>query len=473
MDIQKFQIFLEATISKERVESGIEYIPNNSGVKCGLAIDLVLTPIKYISIEPIKQVSLVNSSSYRPTQIDLTTNILKDYAIYKGSDGLYYGVKYGSNSIIVQKERTGSSKRGDYIKELVFCMQLYKSLCDKGLDNENLLIYNGDVPYTKSKEELNIFVDDTINKWYSENKEKKIPLIEQCELFLSLIGSDKCNSIIKIVNSTTDYSLLKLVNRLSKDNVDRFNVAKWNPSDVWIVFDNFNDTEYFENFTGDIYELKSFIDNNIDMDYHFDKFVGISLKLPVDKNIDIEIKNRGERGKESNFKYRSVYSFKPDNMTIVLPYSYKKFGDKIDSTIDIRKFNTSNVTVAPEVKTTGGSQIGGKANVQVALGNDELFKNYNSFKSLVYDKEDAYGKTRKYLQTLDPNTVDSNHAYNDMFYVLNHCDKIIGHKESSQLLSLYLLFLVFENNDINGAIERIVKYAKSISDWSSAYIVLK
>lgn len=466
MNIDKFELFIEGSISPERVSSGIKYIPNVDGLRLGLPDGLIIDPENARPIpNDVTTVVLCGPKSVREREIP--TDIYTNYGIYKGNDGKYYGLKYGSTSIFKQKERTGASKRGDYIKELIFCLQLYVSLKERNINHPTLSVYNGNNSYS---DDMDSFAKDNLEKYYSDNLHKKELLKLQCEEFIGIVGDEQCKKITKIVNSNINYSLVRLVYAMIKKSDLRIDLAKWNPSDVWIVFDGFDDISYFDNFTGGLDEINNFLYQNIDEEnYIFQNVIGLSLKLPVDKNsISIEIKNK-ELGNESDYHY-DRYESNINTITTKLYYNYVKFDEKIDSYIELRKFNKGNVQIFSEVKTSSGKQIGGKARIYVALNNKNLYDNFTSFKKMIYNS--THSEVLDFVTKLVTSNPNSVNAKSDMLEVLNTYSSI-EHTQSSQLQGLYLLYIIFQYDNIDNAIERIVRYAKSISDFSSAYLLIK
>jgi hypothetical protein len=250
-------------------------------------------------------------------------------------------------------------------------------------------------------------------------------------------------------------------------------MPKWNPSDIWIVyndsnwvFDNYN--EYDENDIDGLEELNVYLHNCI---VKKEGVIGVSLKQQLDNAGGIYEVNLDE---DRKFKHDYIgYYVKDTIKSSKLKYSYEKLGGVIGSDegkgeIDVRTFDTGkNTPISMEVKGSLTSQhMSGKAGsyIKFIMPTDKYeilefirkndtgaIKTHIDGKKYEFKKPDLKTIFEKDLQS--PKNQQSNSRMQAIIF-------------TDWLESL-------PKEKINEIVSSIIKYAKSESNWSAPHLLLK
>lgn len=463
----EFNFINEATINDSK--KGISYKPGTAGLRKNLDPNLILEPISDEQVESLLRKtkgsifvcsgSLIEDWSYEKLPISKINDLKSRHLFYKGNDNKYYAFAYGPVNTFVQSGGVGSAKRSLYNRELAFCIQLGLYI-NETYDRPPVKIYDGSKQLSKSE---SVFL---LTKWYQDNDKFDSELFyEQCEVLCEYLDND-INRINKIVNSTPDYSLLTKVNELKTQPKD-----KWNPSDMWITFDDFD--EDFSHFNT-LSELNTFL---LESFTNKENIIGISLKQPVsEESVSLEVKNYNNLGIETDYEYVDYTS--SANTGITINYQCIKDGDLDTGKIVIRSKNIVPIDKRKDNKTRGIRQItaevtglikqtGGGISISIGFENSNNMKKFNLFKNKLYTE--TIPELRSFILNIKHQGDD---VVIDMLENLDGVLEMNG-RLASKLQALYYLYLLSRYEDINKSIENIVINAKSLSETSSVFLVLK
>lgn len=408
-------------------------------------------------------------------------------------------------NVLRQLSRTGASKRGDYFRETAFLIKLAEiAWREKGV---KLKIYSNRGEVEMDYKEGGIAEmsrKNTVefrNAYYDfVNKTKKSLITAMDDHCLRLIGylGDKISNVKYITKNSSDYIINKLAITFMRDEAiekskmaietgfdfdipSKANVSKWNPSDIWIVFDD----EYF---SSEKSYLKRGIDNICDLNNFLYKslmkrtgIVGVSLKMSKGKANLFKI--TGDTRLINRF---SDFDISNSKKTADIDFDYKKESDEKwykGAGIDCRTFDSSTTSsISLEVKgKKGAGYVSGKAG---SIINHLMPDNYFRIKDILRKEKsketlravlsidfDRMGKDKKYKPVYLP----SDDRLRKVFLEDLKGDGDKNSAENSRLQSVVFLdwLLSLSENDRNSVITTVVRYAKSESLWSAPHLVLK
>lgn len=529
--ISKYLDFIsEATLGKDKIS--VNYQLSRPGREKAINFsnngDLESLDIKFVNTEElpndIDNILIIKSTTFsKINYLDykelnhLTDDDIKDnFMIYKViSDDI--DIKWAitkvdqKTSVIRQSNRTGASKRGDYFRETAFIIMLAKIAWEKeGVKltihsnrGEIEMDYNIDAKSKKRVAEMsNLNSIEFRDAFYDfENKSSKsiIKSMEKhCEKLINYLGDriDKVKYITKnnskwlinsmAINFMREESQIKkqmsIDTQIDFDIPDNANVSKWNPSDIWIVFDdNFfsNESAYTKRGIDDIDSLNKFLYKSL---MNKTGIVGVSLKMSRGKSElykitgDIRYINRYKDFDVSNSK-----------KTAKIDFQYRK--DDSESRwyngagIDCRTFDSSNTSsISLELRgKKGAGYVSGKAgSIITHLMPDEYYR----IKDMV--RREPTKDTLRTALNIDFDRMDKDKTYKPAYLPKDERLKKVFLKdlegdgpknsaENSRLQTVVFLdwILNLSEEERNSVITTIVRYAKSESLWSAPHIVLK
>ena len=444
---------------------------------------------------------------------NLTDNDLMIYKIISDDIDIKWAVaKIGQpTTALRQLNRKGASRRGDYFRETAFIIKLAQRAWEsKGV---KLKIYSnrGEIemnykfdPKTKNRisemsRENSIEFRDTFYDF--ENKSPKSiikSMNEHCDKLINYLGS-KIGDVKYIVKNSSDLlinnmalifmrdeaitkSKLSIESGFDFDIPKNANVAKWNPSDIWIVFDhNFfsNEKSYTKKNIDNIWDLNDFLYDSL-----MDKkgIVGVSLKMSRGKSGLYKI-----TGDVRHINRYKDFEISNNKKTAEIDFDHKKEADGNrwykGAGIDCRTFSSSNSSsISLEVKGKKGSgYVSGKAG---SIINHLMPDDYYRIKDIVR-REKSKETLRKVLnidfdrigkdKTYKPVFLPENEKLKEVFLKDLEGDDIKNSAENSRLQTVVFLdwLLSLSEEERNSIITTIVRYAKSESLWSAPHIVLK
>lgn len=415
-------------------------------------------------------------------------------------------------SVIKQLNRKGSSKRGDYFRETAFLIKLAQIAWET--EGVKLKIYSnrgeiemdyktdGEVRHAEMSRENSIEFRNTFYDFENRTPKTVINSMNQhCKKLINYLG-DKIDKVDYITKNSSDFLInnmalnfmreesqikkqlsIEVDTKIEFDIPSKANVSKWNPSDIWIVFDNnffSNESAYSKRGIDDIGSLNKFLYDSL-MDRS--GIVGVSLKMSRGKSEihkitgDIRHINRYKDFDISNHKKTAELDFEHRKEDSNGRW-YKGAG------IDCRTFDSSNSSsISLEVKgKKGAGYVSGKAG---SIITHLMPDNYYRIKDMVRRKK-SKEEIRKDLN-IDFDRMDKDKTYKPVYLPKNDKLKEVflndlkgdGAKNSAE--NSRLQTVVFfdwlldgcskeERDDI---ITKIVRYAKSESLWSAPHIVLK
>jgi hypothetical protein len=415
--------------------------------------------------------------------------------------------KKGINSNMVrQMNRSGGSKRGDYFRETAFIIMLSIQTWKEKQIELDIHSNRGKILMDYSGEDATMSIDNPsdFNKMYEDfitdpTKKLVIENMEKhCKLLINYLG-ENISKVSYVIKNHKDMLINMMATSYLKDeistrkgiekeggadlseygfyNMPEFtNIAKWNPSDIWIVFDEdtLDDSGFYDkNEIDSIDDLNDYLYKSMANRYGI---VGVSLKQSKNtpRLYDINSDNRKIINKYNDF---DVKGSSPTNTngrkTAKIDFSFKgSKGWQKGSGIDIRTFDSSNKSsIQIEVKGTPGSgYVSGKAGSMINhLLPDDLREKKEIIRKGV-DKEEI----RKSLEKEGGITIN-NKKLKLIFNEDISGDGLLLNNENSRLQSIIFIdwLLSLSTNNRNSAISEIVKFAKSESVWSAPHLVLK
>lgn len=498
----KFDNIFEATFNPAK--SGIDYIPNKKGKdslsRIGLGdIDVLLHTDEKPS--PDDEVLVIRPSSF---QID-TWDESEQYLFYKtGNDKVPFSVaKIGSTStIVVQKERTGSSKRGDYFREMAFIIVLAQEIWKKlgikipvyGKIEEVVFEY---VTYEDGKRDSYIVTGEdkvAFDKFHS-NETLYNAAVAQADGLIEWLGESvkDINSLIKnandllpnfiaedLINDEIDFFKDVMKNVTDFDDMeyykipDKASTEKWNPSDMWICYNGYEDgfmkPKFWKDYDSSIDELNEFFRESVRQKTGI---IGISLKQETKgthKPYDVNIR-------QSEVRHRFLGDdITNKNKTATIYYKYFIGKSEGKGKIDFRTFDTKiNSGLGIEVKGSIKSEhVSGKAGaiLKYILPN-EVYKRIEFIK-----KEKDISKI---IEKFRPSLLDlpgEDYVFFDKqveFVFLDDLEKEKTQVTNSRMqAAIFFDWYLSQRPSVqNKIISDIIRFAKSESDWSAAHLILK
>jgi len=498
----KFDNIFEATFNSDK--SGVSYTPNKKG-KSSLSrfgLDDINT-LEYTDEKPNPddEILLIRPSSFQISNWDGS----EEYLFYKtGNNKIpFSAAKIGSRStVVVQKERVGSSKRGDYFREMAFIIVLAQEIWKKlgikipvyGKIEEVVFEY---VTYEDGKRDSYIVTGEdkkAFDKFHA-NEILHNAAVSQSEKLIEWLG-ESVHDISSLIKNSNDLLPNFIADDLLTDEVnffkdvmknasdfegmeyykipDKASTEKWNPSDMWICFkgyeDGFMNPKFWENYNSSIDDLNEFFRESI---IQKNGIIGVSLKQetkgmhrPYDVNI---------RGSEIKHRFLGD-DISSENKTATIYYKYKIGKAEGRGKIDFRTFDTKiNSGLGIEVKgSLKSGHVSGKAGAILKyILPTEVYKNMEFIKK-EKDITKIIGKFRPSLIDLPGNDF----VFRDQQVESVFLDDLERQKDqvtnSRMQAAIFFDWYLSQTQSVqNKIISDIIRFAKSESDWSAAHVILK
>jgi hypothetical protein len=430
-----------------------------------------------------------------------TTSLKFPFAIAKK------GIK---TNMIKQLDRVGASARGDYFRETVFVIQFAIRVWEKfghridcfNHDGRIQIDYYGDEGYRSAKV---ISRDREFREKYEKYEENHLQIIEgmvkQCDSVIKHLGSSVYN-LSGVYKNSSSYSInnfflkeLKDERDLIKDDAsafqslpDKINIAKWNPSDCWLVFKGYewccrdlsinSVTNKFKKMNiSSLQGLNDFLGESIK---NRNGLIGISLKQQTKKqsgffpvNVDRDVKFVHTYNK---------YNANPKNTGTKIIYDYALLGELIEDgseekvepkvkgagEIDVRSFTKGlNSAISLEVKGSQTAEhMSGKAG---AIIKSEMPS--DMYKYLVgIRKEKDLNEISKLISSYEFKVPQLKSIFDNDLTAPEKTPEI-----NSRLQAIFFTdWLEHQDEDTrNEIVSTIIRFAKSESDWSAPHTIVK
>ena len=423
---------------------------------------------------------------------------MNDIFIYDTTSTKYpyaVAVKGTKTTMVRQSDRKGASARGNYFRETAFIITLAIRLWETKGIKIDIYSNRGNIKMnfakgfaTMSPKERGDFKDQ-YNKFMANEKISQGMNI-QIDSLIKYLG-DSIFNIKSVIKNSSDLLINRVANEFLEEEEDlysditnnqpkeisKFNTfeipegvttPKWNPSDIWIVyndsnwiFDNYN--EYDENDIDGLEELNVYLHNCI---VKKEGVIGVSLKQQLDNAGGIYEVNLDE-DRKFRHDYKGYY-VKDSIKSSKLKYSYERLGGIIGSgEIDVRTFDTSkNTPISMEVKGSLTSQhMSGKAGSYI-----KFVMPPNKYKVLEFirknDTDDIktfiegnYEFIKPDLKTIFEKDLESPKT---------------GQSNSRMQAIIFTDWLEsLSKEKRNEIVSSVIKYAKSESSWSAPHLLLK
>jgi len=502
-NFREFDSINEATLNDTKID--IDYILSRQGratiAKFGVTENMILTFTRVIPDDEVDVLWIRPSSIQKVKFIDLKSklNISNDeLMIYKTSSTKFpwaiakHGIR---TNMVKQKEKEGSAKRGDHFRESAFIITLsieawsMKRVKIPVLTNRDpvKMTYNNDGTANISEKERGGFRKE-YDLYMVSNKQAVSAMIDQCRKLITWLGDDIRN-VAYFTKNTTDLLINQVALSYLKDESQysdipdtegddygalslpkRLSIAKWNPSDMWIIFKGSewtmeNPDGYDKKDISDIDDLNSFLAMSI---VDINGLIGVSLKQSSKTGILSMVNIDSSK---ATHKYDG-YVIRNDIKTATIKFSYKFDNANFvgNSEIHCRSFeSTSNSSISLEVKgSKKAKHMSGKAG---SILESIMPKNYYKIIEFIRsstDKDDI-------LRYIDTQGFQFKRDLNDIFYndINDGDDKTPN--QNSRLQSVIVLQWLSSLNpqQANSIITKIVRYAKSESSWSAPHLIAK
>jgi hypothetical protein len=428
--------------------------------------------------------------------------------------------KRGSISNMVrQYDRVGPSKRGNHFRETAFLITLaIRAWLNAGV-KLNIHTHHGkilmryetrkgirfaSISNNKSMEDINNSYD-----MFTTGKKIMEGMENQCDFLLGYdksgnrikdgyLSEDDISNISYIVKNSKDLLINKFAQFIFKEEIQNkkriildagellgdynfydipelSNMAKWNPSDFWIVFkgneslSNYNSYDDMDN----IDDLNDFLGESV---IHRKGLVGVSLKQTINTP-KLMIVNSGNKDIDNKLKADNLDKVvKPSRKTANIDFSWKFENEpdvannwKDGSGIDCRTFDsnqTSNISL--ELKSKGG-YVSGKAGSMI---NHLMPDNLYQIKEFIRKKKDK-SEIREYL--VGEMFVVENDYLSGIFNQDLSGEGEKSNAENSRLQSIVFIDWLYNlpQEIRDDYITKIVDFAKSESIWSAPHLVVK
>ena len=506
--ISKFSAFdsiNEATLDDTKVN--IDYILSRPGrdavAKFGITQDLTLS---YSTKRPnlgevvlwIKSTS-IQEMTFRDLKSTLGVSSNDELMIYNTSSKKYpWAVaRKGSRTTVVrQKEKVGASKRGEHFRESAFIITLaIEAWRLKGVKLP-VITNRGVVEMEYTKDNANISNNErggfrnTYDAFMNGNQEAVRAMRDQCVKLVNHLGDDLKNVayVIKntsdlVINVAAAYYLRDEMN-FSKETSGEdgdygaldlpktLNLAKWNPSDMWIVFkgsewtmDSFEG--YENNGINDIDELNDFLMESI-----LDNagLIGVSLKQSSNVGRLSMVNVDQDKAKHTYNGYDINNSKKTATIKVKYSFGGKKVKFQGNSEIQCRTFDTKNTSnISLEVKGSAQAKhMSGKAgSVLERIMPPDIYE-IKEFVRKSTDKQEILEYIEEYFEF-------QNQELMDIFYEdINNGVRKTGDQNSRMQSVIVLEWLDnLRFSDKNLTVSKIIKFAKSESSWSAPHLLAK
>ncbi len=465
---------------------------------------------KVISIRPaslkiVKFSDIIKMYNVTDPQSELfiykTTSLKFPFAIAKK------GIK---TNMIKQLDRVGASARGDYFRETVFVIQFAIRVWEKFGHRIDCFNHDGRIPINFIGEEgyrtaKIISRDRDFREKYEKYEENHLEIIEgmvqQCDSVIKYLGSSVYN-LSGIYKNSSNYSInnfflkeLKDERELIKDDAsafqslpDKINIAKWNPSDCWLVFTGYewccrdlsinSVVNKFKRLNiSSLQALNDFLGESIK---NRNGIIGISLKQQTKKqsgffpvNVDVD--------KKFTHTYNK-YNANPKNTGTKIIYDYALLGELIEDgaeekvepkikgagEIDVRAFTRGlNSAISLEVKGSQTAEhMSGKAGAIIKSEMpDDMYKYLIGIR-----KEKDLNEISKLMSGYVFKVPQLKSIFDDDLMATEKTSEI-----NSRLQAVFFTdWLEGQSEDVkNDIVSTIIRFAKSESDWSAPHTIVK
>lgn len=489
-----FGLLTEATLDDTKV--GINYSISRPGRvsadRIGITDNMKLI---YTTKSPKKgdNVLWIRSTTLTPVKFSelRTWYPNNDFMFYQTSSKKYpYAValKGIKTNIIRQTDKVGAVKRSDHFRESAFMITFsIEAWLQTGL-RIPIITNRGPVKmeYTKNKAFISNEERGEFRKEYehymSSNPKIANAMREQAtELIEYLSYKNRIEKISYLVKNSSDLLINKRALEFIKDEIkfsqegnsefnlpSRVSISKWNPSDIWIVFEGYEwvmvDDEYESHEISNIDDLNYFLSDSL---CKLNGSVGVSLKQSEDGG-KLSIVNVGVNKVQHKYFGYDINNSKK-TCTIKFGYRFGRHKSYIEGgLIDLRTFDTSNTSgVSFEVKGSKlAKHMSGKAAslIESLLPIDVL-----DAKNLVKDN------TSKRVISNELEYKFHNSDIKEAFDVDLQSIGIKTQDQNSRMQSAIILDWLdnLSSSAANSVISQIVRFAKSESEWSAPHLLLK
>lgn len=504
-EFSAFDSINEATLDDTKVN--IDYILSRPGrdavEKFGITQDLTLS---YSTKRPnlgevvlwIKATS-IQEITFRELKSFLGISSNNELMIYQTSSKKYpwaIAKKGISSKMVRQKEKSGASKRGEHFRESAFIITLAIEAWKLKRVKLPVITNRGIVEMVYTRNDAHISNNErggfrnTYETFMNDNQEAVRAMRDQCVKLVNHLGDDLKNIayVIKntsdlVINVAATYYLRDEMNfskEASKDDGDygaldlpkTLNLAKWNPSDIWIVFkgsewtmDSFE--EYENKGINDIDELNDFLMQSI---LDNDGLIGVSLKQSSNVGRLSMVNVDQDKAKHSYNGYDISNSKKTATIKVKYSFGGKKVKFQGNSEIQCRTFDTKNTSnISLEVK--GSSQAKHMSGKAGSVLEKIVPPNIYEIKEFVRKSTNK----REIESYIEENFEFYNQELMDIFYEDINNGRLKTGDQNSRMQSVIILewiesLRLFEKNQI---ISKIIKFAKSESSWSAPHLLAK
>jgi hypothetical protein len=433
--------------------------------------------------------------------------------------------KKGIKTVMIkQLDRKGASARGDYFRETVFVILFtFKLWEDYGIAIE-CYNHDGRVPI-EFGQGIDGYRKATIGKYRNDIKQKfekyeedNVNIVEgmlkQCQSIID-VYKDSISDLSGIYKNSSKYSVNTFfLNTLKEEKEkiskgissftslpDRINIAKWNPSDCWLVFKGYewtcrdlstNSVEKRFKRLGvtSLQELNDFLGESIK---NATGVVGVSLKQQTKRQSGFFPVNTDTASKFVHMYNK--YKASPNTTGTKIYYDYALLGQLIEDgaeekvepqikgagEIDVRTFVTGlEQAISLEVKGSSKAEhMSGKAGALIKF---ELNKNFtiqitgkdvsiNPYTILTYIRKSKDLENLK--EYMDQNYEFTKAELKTIFY--NDLTKEKDSAINSRLQAIFFTDFVerLPEDDRNHIVSSIIRFAKSESDWSAPHTIVK
>lgn len=468
----------------------------------GVSENIKLTPVK--SLPDDKEfVIQIKNSSFKLIEFSKFIEFyqiedMNDIFIYETTSTKYpyaVAVKGTKTTMLKQSNRKGASARGNYFRETAFIITLAIRLWETKGIKIDIYSNRGNIKMNFAKGFATMSTKERLefrNQYdvFMTNEKIVQGMTIQIDSLIKYLG-DSIFNIKSVVKNSSDL----LINRVAYEfleeeedihsnitneqpqEISKFNtfeipkgvsMPKWNPSDIWIVyndsnwvFDNYN--EYDENDIDGLEELNVYLHNCI---VNKEGVIGVSLKQQLDNAGGLYEVNLDE---DRKFKhdYKGYY-VKDTIKSSKLKYSYERLGGIIGSgEIDVRTFDTSkNTPISMEVKGSLTSQhMSGKAGsyIKFIMPTNKYavleFIRKNDTDDIKTFIEGNYEFIKPDLKTIFEKDLESPKT---------------GQSNSRMQALIFTDWLEsLPKEKRNEIVSSVIKYAKSESTWSAPHLLLK
>ena len=496
-----FEQLFEATFNLAKI--GISYIPNTKGKTILKRLGYDITSFETTSEKPQidDEILLIKSSSFSVDDYQGE----EDFLFYKtGIEKPEFAAdKINSTStVVVQKERSGGSKRGDYFRELAFLIILGQRVWQKlGLKipvygKIEEIVFQYDTYDDGSRDSFIVTGEDKVQfDKFCENDKIYQSCVGQADALIEWLG-DSINDVSYFVKNANDLLPNYIAEELIQDEIEFFedvrenasdfegidyykipekaSLEKWNPSDMWICYKGFEDgfikEKFWYSYNSSIDDLNEFFRESLNQKTGI---IGVSLKQQTGEFHKVYTVNIEPTEIKHKFLGDDISS---ETKTAVINYRYKIGKAEGMGKIDFRTFDTKiNSGLGIEVKgSIHSTHVSGKAGAILKyILPDDVYYNIDFIKK----EKDIFKITKKFRPSLldlqGPDYEFRDKQVESVF--LDDLEKAKNSDTNSRMQAAILFdwFLSQQKSKQNSIISDIIRFAKSESDWSSPHLILK